>query len=286
MGICASLPVCAQEPQDQVAAEAEAEKADLAGVARGKKLILTDGNFQIVREYSREGDRVRFYSVERSAWEEIPAALIDWPATEKAEADFAAQQQVLSQKIKAAAVAALAADINIDKSVPVKPGLFLPDEKGLYAIDGDTISLMEQDKTSTHINKSRALGRMITGLPLITDKFHVQVEGKKAALRLHTVEPEFYFRPDDGREPRIVLVRAEVKGDKREIMATVTDIAGTQKNEADEVTLQVWDAARGVYRFTVGEELKPGEYALVESTREGVAGYVWAFGVDAPGKAR
>ena len=36
---------------------------------KGKKLFLTDGTFQIVREYQREGDRVRYYSVERSDWE-------------------------------------------------------------------------------------------------------------------------------------------------------------------------------------------------------------------------
>ena len=39
---------------------------------KGKKLVLTDGTFQIVREYSVKDDRVRYWSVERSDWEEIP----------------------------------------------------------------------------------------------------------------------------------------------------------------------------------------------------------------------
>src|ERR1700758_3710069 len=51
---------------------------------KGKKLMLSDGTFQVGREYRREGDRVRYYSVERSAWEEVPATLVDWDATEKA----------------------------------------------------------------------------------------------------------------------------------------------------------------------------------------------------------
>ena len=41
-------------------------------------------------------------------------------------------------------------------------------------------------------------------------------------------------------------------------------------------------AARGLYRLTLDQDLKPGEYALVEKTSEGdVDLYVWDFGVDA-----
>src|SRR5580704_75401 len=50
---------------------------------RGKKLILKDGSVQLVREYQVMDDRVRFYSTERSQWEEMPAALVDWDATDQ-----------------------------------------------------------------------------------------------------------------------------------------------------------------------------------------------------------
>ena len=46
------------------------------------KLYLKDGTYQIVREYKVQSDRVRYYSIERSDWEEIPADLVDLKRTE------------------------------------------------------------------------------------------------------------------------------------------------------------------------------------------------------------
>ena len=52
--------------------------------------MLKDGSFQLVREYAVQGDRVRYYSLDRSQWEEIPSDLVDWDATGKAAARRAA----------------------------------------------------------------------------------------------------------------------------------------------------------------------------------------------------
>src|SRR5262245_26461609 len=127
-----SLPAHAAQASD-------ANAGAPAPLPRGKKLVLTDGSFQIVREYTRQDDRVRYYSLERSAWEEIPVSLVDWPATEKAAADQQAQQETLKQKIKASEAAALSRELDVDASLQVKPGLFLPDDKGFFIIDGQTI---------------------------------------------------------------------------------------------------------------------------------------------------
>src|SRR6202045_1459249 len=75
--------------------------AATARLARGKKLVLKDGNFQLVREYERKGERVRYFSLERGAWEEIPAALVDWDATAKAQAESEKASAALLGKIHA-----------------------------------------------------------------------------------------------------------------------------------------------------------------------------------------
>src|SRR5207302_10125318 len=128
---------------------------------KGKKLILTDGTFHIVREYHREGDRVRFYSLERSGWEEIPAALVDWTATQKSEAEQDAQQKELAKQIAESERAARFAELNVDTSFEVRPGTFLPDNVGFYVLDGNNIAPMQQEKAELHTEKGRAVAKIV-----------------------------------------------------------------------------------------------------------------------------
>src|SRR5215470_2690895 len=72
-----------------------------ARLTRGKKLMLKDGNFQLVREYQRKGERVRYFSLERGAWEEIPAAMVDWDATAKSETESEKTSAALLTKVHA-----------------------------------------------------------------------------------------------------------------------------------------------------------------------------------------
>src|SRR5277367_2998910 len=64
------------------------------------KLYLKDGGYQLVREYSVEGDRVKFYSVERSDWEEMPVALVDLKRTQ---AETGSRQEQLAKQEQEAA---------------------------------------------------------------------------------------------------------------------------------------------------------------------------------------
>lgn len=272
-------------PADQSSAAPDKPLVPLA-LPKGKKLVLTDGSFQLVREYQRTGDRVRYYSVERSAWEEIPASMVDWAATQKSEAEDQARDKEMAQKIKASELAARTADVNTDRSYEVRPGVILPDSEGLYVLDGKKITAMEQDQAESHASTGREVARIVTGVPLINTKHRIELPGKHAKLRIRSTEPEFYFRPVDGRDPHIFLLRLEVAEGKRSVESVTTNIADISKFKAHEISLLSWEAAPGLTRFTVEQKLEPGEYAITESRPDGeVDLYMWDFGVDAsPGE--
>jgi hypothetical protein len=251
--------------------------------ARGKKLILKDGNFHLVREFSVQDGRVRYWSIERSAWEEIPSDLVDWDATHASENEQAAQDAQLKAKIHAGQVAERAKDIDVDRSLEIKPGLFLSDAVGMYALDtGKTIYEMKQSQANVRLNKGRETERMLVPLPVIPRKQTLEIPDARAALRLSNGEPEFFFRPADEREPKFRLLRAQVKGDRRELEDIRTYYTGDQTYQGREIEFQTWTPARGVYRYTVDHRLEPGEYVFVEMTKDGVSGYVWDFGIDGP----
>jgi len=277
-----------QEQASQQAHQRDAQQAEIAvPLPRGRKLVLNDGSFQIVREYQREGDRVRYYSLERSAWEEIPAALVDWTSTQKAEAEQDAQQKELVKQIAESERAARLAGLDVDASFEVRPGTFLPDNVGFYVLDGNKIAPMQQEKAGLHTEKGRAVAKIVTGVPLISSKQDMEIPGKQAQLRIHTGDAEFYFRTADKREPHLTLLRAEVKGEKRTVAVISTNIAGQQTFKNREVSLLQWDAARGLYRYTVDQPLEAGEYAIIETTpSEGQSMYVWTFGVDVATNAK
>jgi len=269
----------------QQAKPADAENSEIAvPLPKGEKLILTDGSFQMVREYQREGDRVRYFSLERSAWEEIPANLVDWAATEKVKAERESQQKQLDEQIAKTENAQRFADLNVDTSFEVRPNVFLPDGAGFYAVDGKSVTAVRQEEATLRLDKGRAFERIVTGMPMISARQELEIAGKQAKLRLHSGELEFYFRTADERDPRLNLVRAQIKDGKRELEVVSTDIAGQQKYKDQDISLLKWDAARGLYRFTLDQPLEAGEYAVIETiSSEGQSIYVWTFGID--GKA-
>ena len=250
---------------------------------KGLTLFLKDGTFQVVREYHREGDHVRYFSVERSAWEEIPSDLIDFAATEKAEKERQTQIQTLDQKLKAADLAARTAGIDADTSFEVRPGMLLPDGAGLFAVSGDQVFTLQQTLAVSRLNKGMFVARLATGVPLISDRHTIEIAGQHAKLRIVPRGLEFYFRTADGKPPEMALLRTTVQGDKRKLENMSTNVVGINSYKGNEVPLQMWDAAQGLYRFTIEQALTPGEYALAESNAEGdVSLYIWDFGIDAP----
>ena len=285
----------------QVSADKQAGSKDaLAGVPalpRGKKLVLKDGTFQLVRDYRRNGERVRYLSAERGDWEEIPAAVVDWDATAKAAAAEQAEEDTLAKKIHAQEQAQkIETMMDVDASLQVAPGVFLPPGEGMFLIDGKSVRPLEQVGSQVKTDKKQFLKQVLSPIPIVPSMRNVEILGNKASIRVTNGQAEFYLReapPDPDRTtpivkgsrpgesgPEVELVRATVKGNKRQL-ESIKNLFGEQVEEKrNSISIQRWEIAPTVFRFTISEPLPPGEYALAEILPDGMNLYVWDFGVD------
>jgi hypothetical protein len=256
---------------------------------RGERLFLKDGSFELVREYQIEGDRVRYYSLDSSSWEVMPANLVDWDATKKAEAEEAKRDATLNEKVHKQEAERIVAPLDIDASLEVAPGVFLPPGVNLFSFDGKSVLPLPQAETSSKISKGRLLEQVMIPVPIVPSRQNVSIQGAHAKFRLHNSQPEFYLRVADEREPRLDLIRAKIHGDTR-LIEHLDALFGEKTEQRDSISMQKWKVAQGVYRFTLSQPLTPGEYALAQTLdQEGMSLYVWDFGVDsdgAPGTAK
>lgn len=294
VGFGASTRSSAQSAQDN--------SAD-SRITRGKKLVLKDGTFQLVRSYEKNGDRVKYFSLERGSWEEIPATMVDWDATAKAEKTTAAADDALAAKIhKQEEAQNIQTTLDVDASLQVGGGVFLPPGEGMFAVEGKSVIPIPQVGSAVRTDRKNQLKRILSPLPIIPAKQNITLEGKSATLRINSSSPEFYLRElttEDEQEsglertsrqsttgPDVELLKATVKGNKR-IIESVRSMMGEEVGRENKtISIQQWEVAKRVYRYTLSEPLPPGEYALAEILPGGLNLFVWDFGVDGKGEVK
>jgi hypothetical protein len=283
-----SPALCAQTPahppataSGSPAASTQVPDAAEPGLPTGKKLMLKDGSFQLVREYEVDGDRVRYFSIDQRDWEEIPASLVDWDATRKTAADEAQRKAALIAKVHAAEVARRADAMDVDASIEIATNVFLPPGDGLFEFDGKAVYPLTQAEADMKFSKTQMLKQVLIPVPIVPTRHTISLRGTRAKFRLKSTQTEFYMRTADGREPQLDLIRAKVHGDKRDLEnldELFKEQAATGKIS---IPIQRWEIAHGVYRFTLGASLEPGEYAMAEVVQGGATSlYFWDFGVD------
>jgi len=268
-------------PAAPAAVATPSQAAAESGLPTGKKLMLKDGSFQLVREYEVDGDRVRYFSIDQRDWEEIPASLVDWDATKKSAADEAARKAALIAKVHAAEAARRADAMDIDASIEIAPKVFLPPGDGLFEFDGKAIYPLQQDQADMKFSKTQMLKQVLIPVPIVPTRHTISLPGTRAKFRLKSTQTEFYMRTADGREPQLDLIRAKVQGDKRSL-ENLDELFKEQATTGKiSIPIQRWEIAHGVYRFTLGASLEPGEYAMAEIVQGGATSlYFWDFGVD------
>jgi hypothetical protein len=235
--------------------------------------------------------------LERGSWEEIPASLVDWDATAKAEKATTAADDALAAKIhKQEEARNIQTTLDVDASLEVGGGVFLPPGEGMFAVEGKSVIPIPQVGTAVKTDRKNQLKRVLSPLPIIPAKQNIELDGKRATLRINSANPEFYLRElstEDEQEsglertsrqgtagPDVELLKATIKGNKRVIESIRSMMGEELARENKTISIQQWEVAKRVYRYTLSEALPPGEYALAEVLPGGLNLFVWDFGVD------
>ena len=239
--------------------------------AANLKLYTADGENQIVREYKVDGDVVRFYSVDRSEWEEVPASMVDLKRTE---AESSAKKEVLDRQTKESdeeVAASRAQRAEIAK---------VPKDSGVYQVTNGELRTFPVADITVKTAKGRTALQILTPLPIIAGKATVEIAGEHATSVVHDDRPEFYFQMDNPESLGIIKLKI-AKGlriaEDVEIMPISKEMAETRES-VPVFTKQL--PGDDFYKIWPQESLPKGEYGVIEYLEGKVDLRIWDFRVE------
>ena len=238
------------------------------------KLYLKDGEYQLAREYQVLSDRVRFYSVERSQWEEIPLDLVDLKRTESEQKEV---EQTRKQDAAEQAVEDKAEQEAADEVARV------PVESGVYLVAGKQLKTIKAAESKIVGNKKRSVLKVLSPIPMVSGKGTLEVDGEHSPNVVDSATPEFYIRLS--AEERFGIIRA-TPGKNARIMEKFEIVPVTKEivEQPEEVQIFRHQVGSGLYKIWPMQPLTPGEYAVVEytpATNGSINMQIWDFGVPA-----
>jgi hypothetical protein len=254
-------------------------------VARAdQKLYLKDGSYQLVSRYEVHGDRVRYYSVEGSQWEEIPASLVDFDATERAKKEETTQQQKELQEAKQLEKERFerpAADAGFE----VGAGIHLPKEEGVFAFDGTRVIRMVESSAEMVTDKKRAVLAKAVPPPVLKNRSLAILDGSNAAVRIFVDQPTFFVQLPGGAGARVELISVKPAKEVRVLERVEQSSLGGKASEVrSAIPLERAEVAPGLFKLRPTQTLSQGEYALGELVDDKLNLEVWDFGIGGTGK--
>ncbi|MES1260896.1 MAG: hypothetical protein ABUS49_04100 [Acidobacteriota bacterium] len=234
------------------------------------RLYLKDGTFQLVREYKVEGDHLKFYSVERADWEEIPADLADLKRTD---AEAAAKKETLDHKAQEVADEEQAAK---EERAEIRK---IPRDAGVYMLENDRLRIFKLADAGVRNNKGRTLLKYVTPIPIVAGKSTLEMQGEHSENIVRENRPEFFLQLSLEDSFAIVKVTPQ-KGVRVVERITVAPVVNEVLEERDTVqtfTKQLTDS--GLYKIWPQEPLEKGEYAVVEYNEGKIDARIWDFSI-------
>jgi hypothetical protein len=237
-------------------------------LAANLKLYLKDGSFQLAREYKVEGNRVHYYSAERSEWEDIPTDLVDLKRTEAEVAEtkktIEAEAKVLSEEDKA-------------EREQQNEIMKIPQNPGVYVVEGKETRKFKAAESTVHSNKGRSVLKALSPIPMVTGKATLEIPEAHSLNVLTNDRPELYIQLE--KEERFGIVKLTPQHGIR-IVEKITTIPVTKEivEEPEEVEIfRKQLTPDGLYKIWPQNPLEPGEYAVIEFQPGKLNIQVWDF---------
>ncbi|MGH9660817.1 MAG: hypothetical protein ACRD96_19875, partial [Bryobacteraceae bacterium] len=217
--------------------------------------------------YQVLADRVRYYSLERGEWEEIPLELVDLARTRR---ETRARQEAVEEETKQ-----LAEEDKADRERRREIEK-IPHGPGVHLVAGDQIRTLKSAESKVQTNKRRSVLKVLSPIPIVAGKGTVELDGERSAQIVESERPEFYITLS--AEQRFGIVRLGAKKGVR-IVERLTYVPVTKEviEELDAVEIFRQQVADGLYKIWPKQPLPPGEYAVVEYTEGKLNIQVWDF---------
>lgn len=249
------------------------------------KLYLKDGSYQLVKTYQVQGDKVRYYNLDTSEWEEMPVSLVDFDATKRAQQQEAVVQEKDLEKAKALEKERFDPSITPSSGFAVAPGRYLPNTEGVYAYDGLRVIPLVQSEGEIVTDKDRMVLNMALPMPLLKKRALVTLPGPEAAVRIENPQPVFYIQSNDGWGAKAEFIPVKSSRNVRVVEKVQSGVgAGASGEVREEVPVERTEVAKGITKLQPAKPLEPGEYAIGELVDGKLNLEVWDFGIDRPGK--
>ncbi len=244
------------------------------------KLCMKDGSYQMVSSYEVHGDRVRYFSIERSEWEEVPTSLVDLDATQRAQEEVKATEKKRIEEAQQIDQERFYKPP--DQGMEVAPGIHLPGDDGIFTVDGHRLVRLVLSSAEPVNDKRRAAMVLAVPLPVVKTRSLVVLEGAKATIRLNDPLAVFYVQSADGLGAKLELLRLKPGKEARvvEDVETSRGKSGKATEERTLVSLERKQVAPNIYTLKPLQPLEAGEYALGELVGEKLNLDVWDFGFE------
>ncbi|HWB82863.1 MAG TPA: hypothetical protein VG675_01900 [Bryobacteraceae bacterium] len=234
------------------------------------KLYLRDGSYQLAREYQVEKDRVRYYSVERSQWEEIPLNLIDLKRTQS---EASAHQAEMEKEAKV-----ISEEDKVEREMKAEVSR-IPQDPGVYWIEGKDTKVLPAAESAVHTNKGRSILKALAPVPIVSGKGWLELDGAHSKNVFTNPEQEFFLQLSDME--RFGIAKLTPKGNVR-IVENITFMPVTkevveQPDMVETFTRQL--APNGLYKIWSKEPMPAGEYAVIQYTEGKLDMQVWDFAI-------